>query len=232
MNDKYKKVEINLEEERKMLLNEIERIDSLYDETKNHFDQVKVSRQGNTLSFIHLQTGNLVNLKNSKLNLINALINLEKTKADIKLKELNLNKNNDESNSDYNNIANELFKVIMENKKDVTFKSTNMISKNLDDEETIDNKLEERLKEEVINNEETINQKQKKLENINEINYVCDEDGQVYIIDNEDNILEDGIIPDDIQVKFKGKGNSLKAFLTSESLDIYDEEIEIISFEE
>lgn len=67
----------------------ISEIDDLYKEIKSHFDVVmQSSKSGKApLSFIHLQTGNLVKLKDSKANLIGNKVTLKKINADLAMKQ-------------------------------------------------------------------------------------------------------------------------------------------------
>lgn len=62
-------------------------IESLYDETKEHYDEVKNSRSRGSLSFAHLQLGNLISMRNSRVNIIKEKISVKKTIADFQMKE-------------------------------------------------------------------------------------------------------------------------------------------------
>lgn len=61
-------------------------LESLYEETKTHFDAIKKSNSRNTLSFIHLQTGNLTALLNAQLSAAKDSFNIKKVEAELELK--------------------------------------------------------------------------------------------------------------------------------------------------
>jgi len=89
----------------------IQEIDDLYDEVKEHYDQLKIaSRSANggrgILTFIQNQTGNLVALKNSKASLINNKITMKKYAAELSLKQ--------KKDQDSANVSNDIINAIME----------------------------------------------------------------------------------------------------------------------
>lgn len=65
----------------------IAEIEELYAETKEHFDEVKNSRTKGSLSFVHLQTGNLISLKNAKFSMLKEMISIRKNIADLTMKQ-------------------------------------------------------------------------------------------------------------------------------------------------
>lgn len=62
-------------------------MEALYDETKEHYDEVKNSRTKGSLSFVHLQLGNLISMKNARLAIIKEKVSIKKTVADYQIKE-------------------------------------------------------------------------------------------------------------------------------------------------
>ena len=89
----------------------IQEIDDLYNEVKEHYDQLKIaSRSANggrgILTFIQNQTGNLVALKNSKASLINNKITMKKYAAELSLKQ--------KKDQDSANVSNDIINAIME----------------------------------------------------------------------------------------------------------------------
>jgi hypothetical protein len=90
-----------LSTELKELETEINVIEDLYDEVKDHLDNIKSKPFKGSMVFIEKQTTNLINIKNAKLNLIKEKINIKKTLTDFAFKEENLKKNDDENTYDY-----------------------------------------------------------------------------------------------------------------------------------
>ena len=93
------------------LNNAIAEIDTLYDEVKQHYDQLKLaSKSANggrgILTFIQNQTSNLVALKNSKATLINNKITMKKYAAELALKQ--------KKESGESAVNNEIVNAIME----------------------------------------------------------------------------------------------------------------------
>ena len=102
------------EENKKDIFTAIEELDELYDETKEHFDAVKRARSNGSLAFIHLQTSNLVSIKNSKFSVLKELINIKKIEAELTLKE----SRNQLGGSQDDSIVHSLMKQLMD-KEDV-----------------------------------------------------------------------------------------------------------------
>jgi hypothetical protein len=74
-------------EELELLDKALAEIEELYDETKEHFDVVKNSRSKGSLSFVHLQTSNLISLKGSKFQIIKEKLAVKKNMADLTMKQ-------------------------------------------------------------------------------------------------------------------------------------------------
>ncbi|WCS68268.1 hypothetical protein Goe21_01580 [Bacillus phage vB_BsuM-Goe21] len=192
-------INIDISKELSILQNELEKIDELYDETKEHYDKVKNSGSNGTLTFIEKQTSNLISLKTGKISIIQQIVNAKKTEADIALK----NQRNQEGgdNSDIREIVAGVHDYILNNKKDKKFseiinKKESEISggSQKNDEEDIDALLEARLKEE--QNENNSEKEDTQIEEVNEHQYVVDIDKNIYCLDSSYNIIEDAEIPD------------------------------------
>ena len=221
-------LDINFDEEIELIRNELINNDDFYKETKDHFEAVKNSRTSGTLSFVHLQTANLVSLKSNKLNLIKELINIKKTKADLQMK----NDSNDDTGDSgmYKNIALQMFDSIISNRKDVSFNSllinaknnTSKIQVTKKHETDVDALLDQRLANEQEKEEEQTPFAEPEKEEAKTF-FVTDSSGTLYCVDENYNIIEDAEIPD-WDVIFKGHGEHLKA----ENQD--GESIEIIEF--
>jgi hypothetical protein len=74
-------------EELDLLNQTLQEIEDLYEETKTHFDVVKNSRTKGSLSFVHLQTGNLISLKGSKFQILKEMVSIKKSIADFSIKQ-------------------------------------------------------------------------------------------------------------------------------------------------
>jgi len=125
----------------------IKEIDDLYNEIKTHYDGIKsASRSANggkgVLSFIHLQTSNLVSLKNSKAQLINSKINMKKIEAELALKH-----KKDQTESEINaDIVNAVIKKLEANSEENLFIDEEPAS----DKKSVENAdflLEERIRQ-------------------------------------------------------------------------------------
>ena len=127
------------EKEEEEINNAIADIDELYKEVKDHYDVLKNNRSASggrgLLSFIHQQTGNLVNLKNSKASLINNKILLKKYEYEIYLKE---KKENNKENVN-EELINQIMSRLEKNEDDEVYEDDT----NFTDEDDI---LEKRLK--------------------------------------------------------------------------------------
>lgn len=132
--------------------NEINEIESLYSEIKDHYDTVRNSYARGSLTFIERQTGNLVNLRMAKLNLIKERINIKKICTEFKFKDLQIQEKlkDDVEDIDVDSILlqlSEKINTISNNKED-----NNSRKKELD-EEDIDSILDERINDDKINKE-------------------------------------------------------------------------------
>ncbi|AMS01226.1 hypothetical protein AR9_g142 [Bacillus phage AR9] len=192
-------INIDISKELSILQNELEKIDELYDETKEHYDKVKNSGSNGTLTFIEKQTSNLISLKTGKISIIQQIVNAKKTEADIALK----NQRNQEGgdNSDIREIVAGVHDYILNNKKDKKFseiinkQESEDISGSQKNDEEVDALLEARLKEE---QNESNSEKEETVieEKINDYQYVVDMEKNIYCLDGDYNIIEDAEIPD------------------------------------
>lgn len=112
----------------------IKEMDDLYLETKTHFDSVKNSGHQRSLSFIHLQTSNLISLKNSKLSMLKEKAALKKAGIELELK---TKTPESEGNSE---AIKELYKMIINSQE---IKTSNEYSSN--EEEDGDDDIEDIL---------------------------------------------------------------------------------------
>lgn len=97
-------MEENFEEELELLKQEANNIDELFNDLKEHYDEVKqASKKVNGgLSFLHQQARNLVDLKNNKVNVLKAIVDTKSKKFMNNIRLETLNKNNGEVDSNTN----------------------------------------------------------------------------------------------------------------------------------
>jgi len=143
---------INMNKDKDILINEdhfkenkqaieqaIIELDEFYKETKEHFDIIKNSRSTGSLSFVHLQTSNLISLKNAKFSLLKEQINIKKIESELLLKQdRGINEDTAEGN-----IINSIMKKLME--KDETDIQNKVFYSDDDEDHSIDSILEKRI---------------------------------------------------------------------------------------
>ena len=100
---------IHFNEELDQLKNEMGDVDELYNEIKDHYDLVKKTRDKGSLTFTHMQLGNLVSLKNSKFSLLRDKIYIKRSIAELVLKM----KNNEEAGAEDNAIIKQLYEKLI-----------------------------------------------------------------------------------------------------------------------
>jgi len=122
------------------LLNQtLKEIEDLYDETKEHFDAVRNSRTKGSLSFVHLQTANLVSLKNAKFQILKERISVRKNIADLSIKQ----KAGEGAEGKDKALVMQLLGAIMKN--DTLSDVKNTVFEDEDEDEDIDTKLDRKL---------------------------------------------------------------------------------------
>jgi hypothetical protein len=217
-------IKLDITKELEMLYKELQENDKLFQEVKQHYDQVTKSRGSGTLGFIQNQTANLISLKSGRLNIIQQIINAKKIDAETKLKIANANKDNTGGDEIIRKMADSMYDLIIRNKRDKSFDEIlldgtqkNSISI---EEEDIDALLEARLKEE---------QEEEKLENNKDeekpkYTYVVDLEKNIYCIDENYNIIEDATIPD-LEITIEIDGEEYVA------IDQYGNRYDVVEFE-
>lgn len=223
------KLNLNLDdlfiEELQSMKNEINEIDNLYKETKEHYDRVKSSKSSGVLQFVQQQTGNLINIKTNKFHMLKEVANIKKMVAELSVKEFNANvKVETTDNQDNNAIVKNLFSLLLNERRDDIIEKTNIEENQSVEEIDIDSLLEERLNEVEREMEEVSNTNNSNDEEHRNFKYVVDSEKNIYVVDNDYNIIEGKDIPDFV-IEFKDTEEGLKAF------NQFGEEIEIIEVE-
>lgn len=222
------KIDLNIDgifsEELALMQKELNEIDDLYKETKDHFDKVRNGRSPGTLIFIQQQTGNLITMKNNKFNMVKEIMVSKKNITELRIKEFNINnKDSEDSNENVNGIAKELYTMLINNNIDDLKKNsleTDPTMAHYSDTD-IDKLLEERLSEIDTNIPDTDHIDK---DNDKKLKYVVDMEKNIYVVDDEYNILDDEKIPDFV-IEYIGDDDNLEA------VNQYGDNLEIVEFE-
>lgn len=188
------KLELNpevLDIEYQMLMEELDSLNSLYDEAKDRLDAVaKYPTKANPV-FMASQTANLISIKEKRLNIIKELINIKKAKSELKAKEFNANNKLEEIESGASREILELYRLLNKNDKSILLQTSIEDEDNTVEEIETDEDFEEIYKNAV--DEEFSNNKKKTQKIPDGYKVVCDEDKNLYIVDNDYNLIEEDI---------------------------------------
>lgn len=194
-----KNIKVDISTEMKLLQEALQENEELFTEIKTHYDNVKKGGPG-TLQFIEKQTSNLISLKQNKLGIIQQMVNVKKTDAELKLKIANANKDDKGNDALLGQMANQMYDLIIRNKGDKSFDELVGTQKKLEEaqqnEEDVDAILEARLAEEEKKKEEVKQPTSNGNEEESEYMYVVDLDKNIYCLDKDYNLVEDASIPD------------------------------------
>jgi len=196
-------------EEMNVLHEELMDIKSLYAEIKEHYDTVKKSRSPGVLNFISDQTRNLISLKTTIITLIKEEANIKKMAKDIEVKG-DMNKGAGDLK-----ILQNIIGMLKDNNSEISINANpEIVTLGYDDNEEADSVIEQRLKE--INIAERKNKS-------DEENYrvVFDEDKNMYVIDDEYNIIQDHDF-EEIEVTFKRSKKTGERYAKDEEGNKYD----------
>jgi len=130
-------VKKNFQEELDKLDEVYDEINALYDETYEHFSEIKGSMTRGSLAFVHLQTSNLISLKTAKLSVLKDRVTIKKSMYDI----INKAKMNEVGSSSAEAQALEIYKLIK--------KENNSINDEIEEvpeNDDSDNRLKKRMK--------------------------------------------------------------------------------------
>jgi len=174
-----------LDFEYKMLMDELDSLDSLYTEAKSRLDAVsKIPSRANPV-FMASQTANLISIKEKRLNIIKELTNIKKAKMEMETKMFTANNKLDEQNSGVSKDILDLYNLINGKNNDIIEED---IEINQPTDEEIDKIFEERLNEDNINKKKETKNKQTLP---SEYSIVCTKNKELYIIDSDYNIIDD-----------------------------------------
>lgn len=182
-----------LNTEYQMLIDELISLDDLYNEAKERLDIVaKTPTRANPV-FMASQTANLISIKEKRLSIIKELTSIKKSKIDINIKEFNANNKLEESENGISNDILNIYRLLNKNDKSELLKTTIEDEENIDDDIPSDEEFDKIFEEKVQNNSEEVKKETKtKLKALPDgYKIVCDLDKNLYIIDNDYNIIED-----------------------------------------
>jgi len=203
-----KKLELDyslLDEEYEALKKELVELDKLYEKSEGLLDKNSGVR-ANSL-FISSQTSNLISIKDKKLSIYKELIGIKEKKLELEVKQYAANKNNnDEEKGNRIEDLKVLFGMLINSDRNtlINGEENNLPSGEEDiNDIDIDSLLDDRLD----NNEKIKNEEIEKQKNTNDIDIfkllekenlriVVDQDRNLYIIDEDYNIIEDDLYSD------------------------------------
>jgi len=162
-------------EEMKMINDELNDLDNLYNEIKTHFDVIKNSQARGSLVFIKDQTNNLISIKNAKLSYIKQKADLKKNITDFAFKEKNISNKENES---VDTITAEIYRKITNDFKFVPDKHE--LNSDIDIDKILDEELEDINIENIVDNITSV------------------EDTKVEYNTNEE-IIEDNILSEELE---------------------------------
>lgn len=186
-----------------LLQQELEDTNLLYDELKEHFDNIKNSRSPGALRFISDQTKSLISLKSHKISLIKEKISSKKMilELDMKIKSVNGSKGNG------GDLRALLAMINEENLVESSPELTVLYNSNCDDED-IDDLLDKRLMDMEKENksikeedEDNIFEDDETSEDEEEVFIVVDMNGNKYVV-NSDYEFQEGYEDPDFEVKY------------------------------
>lgn len=181
-----------LNKEYNMLENELASLDELFIDAKDRLDKAsKIPTRANPV-FMSSQTANLISIKEKKLNIIKELTNIKKAKMEIEAKMFTANNKLDDQSSGISRELLDMYRLLNKNDK------TELLQNTLEDEENnnipeptdeeIDAIFEARLSEGETKRKKEIKNKQTLP---SEYSIVCTRNKDLYIIDEDCNIIED-----------------------------------------
>lgn len=181
----------DLDVEYKMLLNELDSLNELYDEAKMRLDKVaSVPSRANPV-FMASQTSNLISIKEKRLNIIKELTNIKKSKIDIDMKIFNTNNKLDEIESGVSKEILDIYRLLNKNDKNVLLEET-IENEDNEEEQLTDEDFENILNERLIEEKKNKDEKNKITQTLpSEYSIVTTKDKELYIVDSDYNIIED-----------------------------------------
>jgi len=194
--------------EMRVLNEELEDMQILYKELKSHYDKVKNSKSYGVLDFIGNQTKNLISLKMAIISLIKEVANIKKI-----AKELEIKSDASGGTADLK-VLQSVLNILKNNSNEiVNIESPESVSLDNNNDSNIDDLLDSRIKD------------IKKIEFVDPIKegyrIVFDNDKTQYILDSENNVIDDYEV-DPIEVKFKKSKKSGKRYAKDSNGNKYE----------
>lgn len=181
-----------LDEEYQMLKDELSSLDVLFGEAKTRLDAVSKTPTRANPVFMASQTANLISIKEKKLNIIKELTNIKKAKMEIETKMFTANNKLEEQASGVSQEVLEIYKLLNKNDKSILKQSAIEDEENIPVEQPSDAEIDKILEARLSEGEEIKKQETKKKQVLpDEYAIVCTKDKELYVIDEDYNIIED-----------------------------------------
>lgn len=178
----------DLDLEYEMLLNELQSLDDLFDSAKKRLDDAsKIPSRANPV-FMASQTSNLISIKEKRLNIIKELTNIKKSKMEMELKMFNANNKLDDQNTGISKEILDIYRLLNKNDKSILLQET---IKESNENEKEQNNLTDKEIDDILNSRLSINEEKEKQKLPSDYKIVCTKDKDLYIIDEDYNIIED-----------------------------------------
>ena len=204
-----KKLDINLDRELQLLEEELEENARIYTQIKDHYDRIMNSKSTGALKFVTDQTGNVLKVRSDRIGIVKEMIGVKKLKAEMTLKEMNLNKDENGSDGQINKVAKEIYSMMKSDSRAGNI--VNLLNKGGEDEQEPttevkeqqvknENALEERMREIQAKKD-----KERKEKEIKERGYIfaCDLNKNVYAIDETGAGIVEGVDIPDFEIEFE-----------------------------
>jgi hypothetical protein len=180
-----------------MLIEELKELDELYDSAKERLDNSTKYATRSSPVFISNQTSNLISIREKKLNIIKELSNIKKSKMDIEMKVFNTNNKIDDNDTSTSEEVLALYKLLHSTDRKELIKQAEESSNKIGDvntNEVIDDiddiSFDELVKERLEENKEEIIKEHIKIDLPKGYSIVCTSNSELYIVDNDYNIIE------------------------------------------
>lgn len=203
------KIDLDLDEQLQILQQELDDAQDFYEQVKTHYDRIMQSKSTGTFKFITDQTSNIMNIRNGKVNIIKEMINIKKLKAEMQIKELSINKNENGDNGYILEISRSVYDMMKADKREGNV-SALLEKANKKDQNAENNKKENSSKNEEMLKERMLKirekkQAQQKEKEIKERGYIfaCDTSGKVYAVNLEGTEIYDDVEIPDFEVTFE-----------------------------
>lgn len=198
------KFNLNLNRELELLEEELIENENIYNQIKKHFDST-MKNQYSQSKFVAEQTTNLMNIRNSRLNIIKEMIGVKKSQVDIQIKDYTATKAEQGENGSNQALAKEIYNLLKNDTREGSIEKILETANNIEtvnnDNNTMDDDalLEERIKK-IREKKEKENQEAKK-----EIPHIfaCDNNKNIYALSLDGSTILDGIELPKMDIEFE-----------------------------